>query len=218
MADAPNAYPLAWPTGYPRTPASEREASRFHVSLPARPPINEYAKPPAKSRVVTVAEALTRLQDQIDKLGGRLPLVSSNLELRLDGLPRSGQLEPSDPGVCVYFQLNGKPVAMPSDHFQTVAANIAAVAAHIDAVRRIERYGVSSVELMFTSFMAIRGPGPKPWREVLGAGDAVTVSRGWLQTRKIELSRKFHPDAGGSESLMAEVNVAVDEAMREMGI
>lgn len=215
MADAPNAYPLAWPTGYPRTPASKREASRFHVThmtkvIPGIPGTGP------KQRVVTVAEALTRLQDQIDKLGGRLPLVSSNLELRLDGLPRSGLPEPHDPGVCVYFQLKGKPVAMPSDHFQTVAANIAAVAAHIDAVRRIERYGVSSIELMFTSFMAIRGPGPKPWREVFGIPEHVRGSRMWLRDRYTFLAKQRHPDAGGSEVLMSELNTAYEDALQEI--
>jgi hypothetical protein len=216
MAETPNAYPLAWPPGYPRTPKANRESSRFHITLPARPPANEYQRPPPKQRVVTVAEALTRLQDQIDKLGGRLPLVSSNLELRLDGLPRSGLPEPSDPGVCVYFQLKAQPVAMPSDHFLTVAANIAAVAAHIDAVRRIERYGVSSVELMFTSFMAIRGPGPKPWREVFGIPTHATGSRMWLRARYTDLAKQRHPDADGSEVLMAELNVAYEDAMREI--
>ncbi len=213
-----SAYPLEWPTGYPRTPARRREPSRFHVThlskiIPGVPGTGP------KSRVVTVAEALTRLQDQIDKLGGRLPLVSTNLELRLDGLPRSGLPEPADPGVCVYFQLKGQAVAMPSDHFQTVAANIAAVAAHIDAVRRIERYGVGSIEQMFTSFTAIRGPGPKPWRESLGLPVNGPVSRALIQERFEMLARKYHPDQpGGSTALMSEINAARDTAYAELSI
>lgn len=53
--------------------------------------------------------ALARLKEELGRLGARYPVVSSNVELRRDGLPLSGRPEPHDPGVAVYFQLAGRP-------------------------------------------------------------------------------------------------------------
>lgn len=194
------AYPLEWPAGYARTPPQKRRDSQFR----------KYGQK------LTVATALDRLQRQIELLGGRLPVLSSNVELRLNGLPRSGLPEPSDPGVAVYFQLRGRSTCMPCDVFSKVADNIGAIAHHIDAVRRIERYGVASVDQMFQGFQAIRGPGPKPWREVLGIKDDAMVTPQMIVSRQHELARVHHPDVGGSETAMTEINAAVDQAMEEL--
>lgn len=103
------------------------------------------------------------------------------------------------------------------DRYRTVAGNIAAIAAHIAATRAIERYGVATIEQMFTGFQAIRGPGPKPWREVLGAKDGAAITREWILMRRRELAVRNHPDAGGSDERMAEINSAADAALAEIG-
>ena len=197
-------YPLQWPAGYPRTPAHKRRRSPFT----------------SHGRPLTVADGLARLQSQLDLLRAKSPVLSSNLELRLDGLPRSAQANPSDPGVAVYFQLRGKATCMPCDAFATVADNIAAIAHHIDAVRRIERYGVASVEQMFTGFQAIRTSSSKPWRETFGfkLEEAVTAER--IRVKHRELAMRLHPDVNGSipgaDSAMAELNAARDAALEEL--
>jgi hypothetical protein len=55
--------------------------------------------------------------------------------------------------------------------------------------------------------------GRKPWREVFGVksdwqGDIAALYR--------EKARNRHPDAGGSDTLMAELNVAYQEARSEL--
>lgn len=194
-------YPLAWPQGWPRTPWQKRRKATFS----------------SHGQALTIASAMERLQQQLDLLGVRNAVLSTNVETRLDGRPRSG-VTPlnNDPGVALYFQLKGRATCMPSDQFDTVADNIGALANHIDAVRRIERYGVGSVEQMFTGFQALRGPGPKPWREVLGIKPDATVTRETVRQRQRELAKLHHPDAGGSADRMAEINAAVDLAMEEL--
>ena len=108
-----------------------------------------------------MTDARERLADELDRLGARYVVLSTNMELRLDGQPRAGQSEPADPGVCVYFQLKDRPTVLPCDRYTTVAGNMAAIAAHIEATRAIERHGVGTLEQMFTGFQALRGPGPK---------------------------------------------------------
>jgi hypothetical protein len=188
-------YPLQWPAGRQRRAA--RKDGRFR----------KYHEE------ITVARALARLQAELDLIGARYPVVSSNLETRLDGLPRSGQAEPRDPGVAVYFQLGGKPHCLPCDTYTKVAQNIAAVAAHIEATRAIERHGVASVAEMFAGFLAIEH---RNWRGVLGFLGATAVNRENVERRFRELARAAHPDTGGNHNRMADLNWARDEALREL--
>lgn len=190
-------YPLQWPHGRARRPVYARKTGRF-LSAGAE---------------LTVAAALTRLQGEIDRIDGRYPVVSTNLEPRLDGLPRAGQREPADPGVAVYFQLAGKPICMPCDTYTRVSQNIAAVAAHIEATRAIERHGVASVAEMFAGFVAL--PKPKSHWEVLDLQPGSSVDAIEFQFRN--KAKALHPDTGGSTAAMSELNAARDAALREIG-
>lgn len=213
MSQAPRAFPLQWPAGWPRTPPKKRVPAPFTTTTNSTP---DPASGRRKEKALTVSNALTRLQKQADLLGARYAVISSNLELRLDGMPRSGARPPDDPGVAFYFQLRGQHTVMPCDRFLRVADNIAAIAAHIDAVRRIERYGVGTIDQMFTGFQAIRGPGPKPWREVLGIKPDDPVSPDIIKARLRELAKIHHPDVGGDAAVMVEINDAFSRAVEEI--
>jgi len=196
-------FPLAWPEAKPRRPPALRRTGRF-TSKGAR----GYSEP------VTIAEAVARLQREIDMIGARHPVISSNLELRLDGLPRSGQREPTDPGVAVYFLLDGHQTCLPCDTYGAASQNIAAVAAHIEATRAIERHGVATVAEMFTGFQALPAPGAKPWWDVLGVPATATIEQIEAAYRKLAAER--HPDKpGGSDAMMADLNRARDIARKE---
>jgi hypothetical protein len=194
------AYPLAWPTGRPRTQGYYRKDGNFKKDGAA----------------ITIRAAMERLQSEIEKLGGKDAVLSANLQRNLDGSPRSGQPEPADPGVAVYFTLKGKPICMPCDTYRRAAQNIAAIAAHIDATRAIERYGVATVAEMFRGFEAL--PAPKGWREILGIQHNGPVDRAAVEALYRNRARERHPDMpGGSTAAMAELNAARDEALREVG-
>jgi hypothetical protein len=211
---APTRYPLAWPNGRPRT--RQRRRGTFSVSTGG------------KARQVTITAAADRLEAEIEKLGGVYPLLSSNLETRIDGRPRADRATPADPGVCVYFQLKGAPYVLACDTFDEVAQNIAALAAHIEATRRIERYGVASAAETLQAFAALPPPGPppaRPWWEVLGLapniGDLLhtpELRRTVIQTVWKDLALNAHPDRGGSDAIMAELNAARAEALKALGL
>ena len=202
------AYPLSWPPGRPRRPASARRNAKFGTSLRA-----------GHKQPLTVAEAIARLQTQMDMLGAKLPVLSTNVETRLNGLPRSGAREPDDPGVCLYFQLGSKPHAMPCDTYDRVADNIAAIAAHIEATRAIERHGVATVAEMFSGFAALPAPGAaRPWREVLKMSDEPNPIPEQIELAYRLLAKKAHPDTGGSHEAMAELNAARAAALKEIGL
>lgn len=194
------AFPLQWPSGRPRTAPAKRRRGKFSTST-------DSGRGWRDSKPLTVADARGRLQRELARIGARLPVISSNVELRLDGAPRSGRPEPEDPGVAVYFQLAGRPHCMPCDTYGRVADNIAAVAAHIKATRAIERHGVATVSEMFAGFMALPPPSAvRPWHAVLGV--APTAGRDEIEAAYRRLARERHPDAGGSDAMMSELNVA----------
>ena len=199
-------YPLQWPANRPRRKASSRRDAQFNIK-------ERLADGYRTTRAVTVTESLKRLQKELDRIGARHPIVSSNLETRLDGFPRSNQPKVPDPGVAVYFQLSGKPHCLPCDTYTTVADNLAAVAAHIAATRAIERHGVASVQEMFSGFAAL--PAPKTWRDILGFSPG-EGTRTMVENRFRELAAVHHPDRGGSHERMAEINRARDEALKEI--
>lgn len=198
MSGAPQAFPLAWPQGKPRTPCDHRVKGHFTSS--------------AKS--VSRADAMARLEQQLDLLGAIYPVVSSDMPLRQDGQPHLGRAEPADPGVCVYFQLERKPYAMACDKFDRLAQNLAAIAQHIEATRRIERYGVATAAETLQAFQALPAPGaPRKWWDVLGVPSNPTRKQVSEAFRRLSAER--HPDKpGGSHDAMAELTAARDDALR----
>jgi hypothetical protein len=202
MSDTYRAYPLQWPAHRPRTPPAQRRKGLFKSG----------GKP------LTIHAATKRLQDEVERLGGKLPVLSTNVETRLDGLPRSDRRPLNDdPGVCLYFHLEGEPTALPCDKYNSVEDNIADIAAHVDVTRLMERHGVGTVKEMFAGFPAIRGPGQPLWRETLGIRPDAPVNPQIIRARVAELAKRHHPDMpGGSHDRMAEINAAADRAMADI--
>lgn len=198
MSDAPSAYPLAWPMGKPRTPSNRRKVGTFSKN----------------GGRLTNASGADRVEAEVGRLGGRYLLISSNVEVTLSGRPRSGQRAPEDPGVCIYFQLDAKPYAMACDRYTTVADNLGAIAAHIEATRAITRHGVASAAETLQAFQALPSPEVRRhWTAVLGlTRDEATRATVAAAYRRLAAER--HPDCeGGSHDLMADLNAARDEAL-----
>jgi hypothetical protein len=150
------AYPLQWPVGWKRIPAHHRQGAKFaKVNTDHHPQIGTWKS----IQELTVADALRRLFRELDLLSASNCVVSTNVETRADGLPRSDRRAPDDPGVAVYFQLHGKDRVLACDKWDRVADNIAAIAAHIDAIRRQDRYGVGTIDQAFAGYSALPAPG-----------------------------------------------------------
>lgn len=198
-------YPLQWPAGRKRRTAYERKAGAFSSSRES----------PGAHAAISVSAALDRLQAELDRIGAKHPVVSSNLETRLNGLPKSTNFQPGDPGVAVYFHLGGRPTCLPCDTYSRVAQNIAAVAAHIAATRAIERHGVATVAEMFHGFAQLPPPEKprRPWWEVLGVAreSPAEMINAAFRIR----AKTAHVDAGGSHDAMAELSAARDAALAE---
>jgi hypothetical protein len=205
------AYPLAWPVGRPRTPAGKREAARFGYRAIERSRIDASVTYERKTKL-TIYLALRRVRNELEKLGATDVVVSTNVPTRNDGLPYSSSREPDDPACAVYFRLQGKVRCLPSDHWDRVADNLAAVAAHIAALRGIDRWRVGDIEQAWSGYLALPAMGaPKPWWTVLGF-DRPPQDFTNVQAARERCLLRCHPDRGGNANEAAEVNAAFDEA------
>ena len=104
---------------------------------------------------------------------------------------------------------------MAVDRYTRVEQNLAAIAATLDAMRAIERHGGAVIlERAFSGFVSL--PAPNTWRSVLGFQEDAGVSLDRAKAEYRELSMRHHPDKGGSESKMKELNWAMSEAEKEL--
>lgn len=200
-----SASPLTWPEGWPRTPSYRRGHSKFS----------------SRGKSLSVAEAVGRVREQLKLMGLKDDdiIVSTNLRLRLDGLPRSDQPEPSDSGAAVYWETKKGNKVMAIDRYYRVADNLAAIAATLDAMRAIERHGGAEIlDRAFTGFTALAAPSASSsWRDVLGIGTGAPVNEAIITEAYRRAASKAHPDKGGSTDAMQRVNAARDAALREIG-
>jgi hypothetical protein len=187
------AYPLAWPAGWPRS--KNRKSAAFKVDM---------------------SKALDHLYNELDLIKAKGVVVSSNMQVRLDGRLLSKQNQIGDPGVAVYFSLNGQQQCIPCDKWDSVKDNIRAVGLTVEALRGLERWGAKEmVDAAFAGFKAlpesvIVTPNTKrPWHEVLEVSP--TASQETIRAAYRSLLHKYHPDKGGDVAKFQEVQNAFKE-------
>lgn len=206
-------FPLSWPAGWQRTPAASRRFARFNKRRAPEP--GAY---PMKERL-TVGDGLARLLDELRRLGARDVVVSSNLRLRLDGLPYAdAPKRVDDPGVAVYFRLGGQPRVLACDKWTSAADNLAAIAGHIEAIRAVDRYGVGSLERAFAGYAALPDNTAKDWRAAFGFEVHQPVTWNDVENAFRLAARDAHPDRGGSHDQMARLSEAKEYARRELTV
>jgi hypothetical protein len=190
-----SAYPLQWPPGWPRTPATER--SRGYQFKEAG---GEYGK-----KFVTLDRARRLLREELALLGAADVVVSSNH--RTGASATVG----GDHGVALYFTLNGRQMAMACDRFDNRPANMRSLGLAIEAMRQLERHGGGSMmERAFTGFAAL--PPPRSCWDLLGIdpGASPETVKAAFRAKAME----SHPDRGGNNIDMAALTRARDEALR----
>lgn len=197
-----NAYPLTWPGGWPRSVTRSR--ARFNTTREGRGALQ-----------LSIAQAASRLSRELDLFDfpDSHRVLSTNLTLRRDGHPRSDQRPPDDPGVALYFRMDGESYSLACDRWDRVADNIAAIAAHLGAMRGQDRWGVGNPRQAFAGYKALPAPASvKPWFEVLEIPENAESPLREAAFRR--LAKIHHPDVpgGGSIAAMQEINRAWEEA------
>ncbi len=220
----PEAYPLHWPVGWPRTKHYARHDSRF-------------------GRNITFARSLDDLNLELDRFSARNVVLSTDVPVRIDGLPFTRHAQPNDPGAAVYFIRRDEPLVIACDSYLRTWENVRAIAKTVEAMRAISRHGASQLlERAVSGFkqlgegeVADDTPPPEPWWEVFAIGDAGIgvdqlktiiarpdhMMRGpllkMIEAIFREKIRDAHPDTGGTAEETARLAGAIERARTDLG-
>lgn len=203
-------HPLAWPDGWPRTDLAHQIDGRYHFRRASRN-LTGYGSP---SRPWTFAEARDALILEVQRLGGKQVVLSSNFPTGRDGLPNDRARRPDDQGIAVYFLLGARQVVMARDAYQRAEENMRSLALAVEALRQLERHGGGHMmERAFQGFLAIAAP--ERWHDVLGV--PATASEDEIERAFRTKAKRAHPDAGGSTAAMAALNAARAQGLAARG-
>lgn len=205
MSEHITASPLTWPEGWPRS--KTQQSSRF----------GKWNKP------VTIRKAVDLITDQLGMMN--VPswniIISTDLELRNDGLPYSNQKEPADKGASVWWRKANegederKVIAL--DHYDRIADNLYAIGKTVEAMRGIDRWGGGAIlNRTFTGFTALPPPdadNQPSWRVVLEYSGHDLNEANQIYKR---LRKRYHPDTGGSAKEFHILNKAWQQAEKEL--
>lgn len=200
-------YPLCWPDNVPRTAPQTRTWAQFSDK--------------------TIYFAVRSVLIEINRLNGRNPdhndedvIISTNLRLKMDGLPRSNEPEPPDTGAAVFFMLRffrgGKRykrhTVMTCDKWNRVSWNLYAIAKDIEAQRARLRWGCTSVEQAFHGYLAIpERTGGLAWWDILRISPSAVSDE--IKAAFNTLAKERHPDKGGTPAQWDELQRALEQAL-----
>jgi hypothetical protein len=186
----PSQFPLHWPPYVPRS--QRRETGQFKVTL---------------------AAALANVQTSLRMFGRDSGKAVSNIVLSSN--VTLGHANPADAGIAVWFLWEGEWRCIAVDRFTRPEANLQAIHKIIEARRAETRYGtLHMVRAAFTGFLALPGGEVVDWRKILGLGANATL----VQVEEAYRARldTAHPDKGGTDEAMSELNAARAAAKREL--
>lgn len=197
--------PLEWPVDVPR--CDERKASLFFSTVDK----SDHGFSTRRPR--TPAEARNYVTAELDRLGADTVVIATNFDINRDGWSfRGGQRMPGDPGVAVFFDLDGNRQAIAIDVYLRAADNLWAVGRTIAAFRQIERDGGPRImRAAISGFRQIAAiSGGVSWWDILEL-DA-DVGEAEIRAAYKRLAKVRHPDASHGS---ADAFVILQEAMRQ---
>lgn len=123
-------------------------------------------------------------------------------DIRLDGRPRADARAPLHPGVEISFDTRYGRLTYATDVFWDWRDNVRAIALGLGALRDVDRWGVAKRGQQYAGFAQITSGGPDPAR----GGKLVERAGGYRAAIK-----QHHPDAGGEERDIVDINAWKDQ-------
>lgn len=137
-------------------------------------PIQQWPRELTRSRknslfYSTYSETLGLLNKELKQINARnvvIQLALTDDDIRRDGLPRANS-RPSHPGVILSFEKflpKGKlvgqwqSISMPCDQYRNWEDNLRAIALSLEALRKVDRYGVTQNGEQYTGWTALPEP------------------------------------------------------------
>jgi hypothetical protein len=142
------------------------------------------------------------LARELRQLGAKNIVVQAavtDADIRLDGKLRANAY-PEHPGVILTFDSKFGPLSYPCDRFTTYQDNLRAIALALEALRKVDRYGVTKRGEQYTGWKAIPAKtGGDP-----GRGHEIIREYGSVKAALLAT----HPDHGGDPDDFMAVQAA----------
>jgi hypothetical protein len=148
-------------------------------------------------------DTVALLEREVGMLGGRqavMQIAITEEDLRLDGRIRANA-RPTHPGVIVSFESRHGPLEYATDVFDDWQDNVRAIALGLEALRRVDRYGIAKRGEQYRGWKQLEAGGPSPAR-----GEDLIREHGSVRAALMAT----HPDHGGDPSDFAAVQAARD--------
>lgn len=172
---------------------------------------------------VTYDKTLLLLERELKHLQAKRIVVQAYLkpdQIRNDGWPRSSA-RPSEPGIIIGFSGKSGDLSYPCDTYKKYEDNIRAVALSLEALRTVDRYGVTRNNEQYKGWAKL-----PPAPAVMTVADATHFltmhsgifpgSRDQLQEAYRAAARKLHPDttngSHGQFVMLGKAKATIEEA------
>lgn len=148
-------------------------------------------------------------------------------DLRLDGELRANA-RPASPAVAVAFESGKGPLLFVCGKFPTWQDNVRAIALGLEALRKVDRYGITRAAEQYRGFNALPPGMPMPaasmtveeaaefliehgeWGDTPASIDELVGAPEAVRLYFREAAKKLHPDAGGDAALFRRLTEAKD--------
>jgi hypothetical protein len=179
---------------------------------------------PFRAKYAETLDLLERELDHLDVVGAvAVRVVAREADVRRDGMLRA-QAKVLHPGVALSFRSSSHgDLTYPCDRFEaryygevSWQVNLRAIALGLEALRKLDRYGIAGRGEQYAGWRAIEAPGSRP--AFASADEAIRWLReltDWPAGEPAVLDRLLrrasaitHPDRGGDRSLWDRVDAA----------
>lgn len=172
--------------------------------LAVPPPANRYRK--ASPFKATMGDTMDRLDREISHLGAKTAVLQLDVDrsdLYLDGTGVRSGTKRKSPAVALSFQSKFGPLTYPCDTYTSWEANLRAIALALEALRAVDRYGVTRKGEQYTGWAKLPAPPDAGFasrydaknflRKIIGGRVDVLPADAALR----EAEMLTHPDRGG---------------------
>lgn len=151
------------------------------------------------------SDTLDLLDRELVYLDARNVVIEADFreqDIRLDGMPRSNARQPVHPGVRIAFESKHGPLVYATDSCENWQHNVRSIALGLEALRAVDRYGVTKRGEQYTGWKAIEAG--------YGAVTTVEEARQLLDSYGGEAAalKATHPDYGGDRAAFDGVQAA----------
>ena len=209
---------VAWPGEL----TEHRRIHPFRIVREHEYPLGHVAK--RSERGVDWSSTVRLLERELVELDAEtavLQMAVAEKDIRRDGWIRSNA-RPEHPGVILSFDSKYGPLSYPCDTFDDWQANVRAIALALEALRKVDRYGVTKTGEQYTGWKRLPGPGQstvtmtaRAAAEIMvtleargGDPDDLLASHDAVGYTYRNAAKLAHPDVGGSADVFARLQTA----------